>query len=265
MCMNMYLGDSLQRVNVQGEIRNRSPSRGDAGPYFPAGCVSRLQRRAMEAAEAAVLNVSHTLTGLSQVAALQEVVRRCSHLRVLNASGNGLVDSDVFMLVEAFNSPLCHLEALDLSHNQLTATSVKELLPHCSGRVRPGVRQAGRMSFTGGARGSMRPSRPSLVAQKANVEEGPSAGGAILGASDASGGLFRRCVWPEALQLTHINLSGNPLGDRALQLLAEEVVRGSSRCALRTLMVRSVAQRQRSMSVLAAHALYTPKCCVKRA
>ena len=56
---------------LQDEMRFAAASREAAGPYFPVGAAARLQKRTMGNPVDPVLNLSHSLWGLSQLAALQ--------------------------------------------------------------------------------------------------------------------------------------------------------------------------------------------------
>ena len=56
---------------MQGELKTQAPTRDETGPYFDAGAVTRLERRALQAHSPTCLNLAHSLWGQRQMAAVQ--------------------------------------------------------------------------------------------------------------------------------------------------------------------------------------------------
>ena len=68
---------------LQAELRQQAPARDETGPYFDAGAVTRLERRALQAHDSRCFNLAHSLWGRRQMAALQVRAARavlCHHL-----------------------------------------------------------------------------------------------------------------------------------------------------------------------------------------
>eukprot|EP00892_Ulva_mutabilis_P004358 jgi/Ulvmu1/2294/UM013_0141.1 len=179
-------GSRFMPRQLEEELRWAAATRETAGPYFPVGAAARLQKRTMHDPAPTKLNLSHGLWGLSQIASLQEVLRRSPQLLELDVSHNGLPDRALHMLADAMFAPGCRLQRLCAAANHLSAAAVEVLLPHCRGD---------------GGMGRV-------------PRDGPA---------------------PAALHLLHVDLSGNPIGDHGVKLIAEEVCTGGGRCQLETL------------------------------
>lgn len=136
---------------------------------------------------------------------LQEVIRRSPHILTLDVSHNGLTDRATHVLAEAMAAPACRLQRLALSCNRLTAASVELLLQHCRGAPTDGIAR----TASAAAAAARSPAQP----PDAVVSYAP-------------------------LQLLHIDLSGNPIGDHGVKLISAEVCTGGGRCCLQTLVVR---------------------------
>lgn len=131
-------------------------------------------------------------------------------------------DSDIFMIVEAMWSPNCHVQVLILTRNHLSAASVRMLLPHCCTGALPGSRESTADKALGRRGGC------GVAAGKEAVGVAGGMAGEVLSRSPAC----------RALQLTHINLSDNPVGDTGMKLMCEVVCKATTKCVLHTLVVR---------------------------
>lgn len=151
---------------------------------------------------------------------MQELLRSSPHLLELDLSHNGMRDSHVFMLVEAMWSPKCHLQVLNLTRNHLSAACVRMLLPHCCGGVLSGSREstADKRLRRGGVSG----------------KNGAGSEGVACG---IAGVALARSPSCRALQLIHVNLSDNPVGDIGMRLMCDVVCKATTKCLLHTLQV----------------------------
>jgi hypothetical protein len=152
---------------------------------------------------------------------MQEVLRASPHVLELDISHNGMNDGEFLMVVEGMWAPQCHLKVLNITRNKLTANSVRLLLPHCCA----------------GALNSRTSDGPWNSASDAEALPVPPPGQRLL-PGGVQGRTISRSPTCSPLQLTHLNLSDNPLGDHALRLLSDAVCQGNAKCQLHTLVVR---------------------------
>lgn len=154
---------------------------------------------------------------------MQELLRSSPHLLELDLGHNGMRDSDLFMLVEAMWSPNCRLQVLNLTHNRLSSACARMLLPHCCA----------------GALSDSRESTANKTLRKGGVSGGLSGKNeGVPKAAGIAGAALSRSPACRALKLTHVNLSGNPVGDHAMMLMCEVVCKADTTCILHTLVVR---------------------------
>ena len=125
------------------------------------------------------------------------------------------------MLVEAMWSPDCQLQVLNLTRNRLSAACVRMLLPHCCGGVLSGSRES--------------TANEPLRRLGVDARNGPGPGGLPPG---VAGAVLTRSPTCRALQLLHVNLSDNPVGDAGMRLMCDVVCKATTKCLLHTLVVR---------------------------
>jgi hypothetical protein len=149
---------------------------------------------------------------------VQELLISSPHLLELHLAHNGLQDSQFSILVDAMWSPNCRLQVLDLTRNSLSAAAVGMLLPHCC---------AGALSAT---------QEPAVDKP---LREFKAAGGEAGRDQHNSGEIvLSRAPSCSALQLMHVTLSDNPIGDNGVRLFCEVVCKATTKCLLHTLAVR---------------------------
>lgn len=147
---------------------------------------------------------------------MQEVLRVSSHVTDLSLRDNRIDDEHLAMLVESMRDGSCGIRRLDVAHNRLTERAVRALLPHCC--------------CADAARASRPAAAPSSAAawppQSLRVHPGP------------------------LTLLTHLDLSGNPIGDAGTRRLCQEMCKGGLACEMAALVLEDCGLTHRCAPAL---------------
>jgi hypothetical protein len=164
-------------------------------------------------------------------------MRTNPQLQELSLCNNSISDMHLSMLVESLPHGACHLRRLDVSHNHLTAASVRALLPHCCSTA---------AALKPPTTGALLSNAFRHANEEQALQDASDNGSAVSPAMPIPGhASTREVLWQGVTLLTHLNLSGNAIGDVAVKLLCGAMCKGGLVCELSILLLEGCKLSER--------------------
>ena len=115
---------------MEDELLRRPAPLEDMGPWFHPGQTGRLQRRYLKQPCKRTLDLSHSLYGRQQIAALVEfLLLQDNSVDELRLDNNAIGDKDLKVLVNGLKRKGGTIQKLNLARNNLTSASIQALMP----------------------------------------------------------------------------------------------------------------------------------------
>lgn len=122
--------------DIEDDLMHRPAPLSDLGPWFQPGQTGRLQRRYMKQPLSSIFDLSHSLFGRHQIAALVEfLLLEKNAVEELRLENNAIDDNDLAILINGLKRRGGKLRRLNVAHNRLTSASIECLVPLLKVRI----------------------------------------------------------------------------------------------------------------------------------